>query len=78
VRATDVGVHHGNFLVDRRCDRITRPRCAEDVDAIAALLDVLAVEVHHLDLAVRRQVVDTCRIVLEEKVADLASPHRRR
>jgi hypothetical protein len=44
--------------------------CDEDVGALAALLDVLAVEVPHLDPAVRRQVVESCRIALQETTAD--------
>ena len=40
--------------------------CDEDVDALAALLDVLAVEIPHLDATVRRQVVESCRVALGE------------
>jgi hypothetical protein len=46
-----------------------------DVAALAALLDVLAAAVPHLHAGVRRQVVDACRLVLDETMAD---PRRRR
>jgi hypothetical protein len=48
--------------------------CHEDVDALAALLDVLAVEIRHLEPVVRCQVVASCRIALEESVQGPASP----
>jgi hypothetical protein len=40
---------------------------AEDTVALAALLDVLAAEMPHLDPAVRRDVVASCRAVLGER-----------
>lgn len=52
--------------------------CDEDVHALAALLDVLAVEIRHLDAAVRRQVVESCRVALGEAVTDTARPPDRR
>jgi hypothetical protein len=39
----------------------------EDTVALAALLDVLAAEMPHLDPAVRRDVVASCRVVLGER-----------
>ena len=52
--------------------------CNEDAAALAALLDVLAVEIRHLDAAVRRQVVESCRIALGETATDTARlPDRR-
>jgi hypothetical protein len=47
----------------------------EDATAMAALLDVLAAEMAHLDPGVRRQVVESCKVLLGEPMAD---PHRRR
>jgi hypothetical protein len=39
----------------------------EDITALAALLDVLAAALPHLDPAIRRDVVASCRAVLEEE-----------
>jgi hypothetical protein len=39
----------------------------EDTAALAALLDVLASRLPHLDPAVRRDVVASCRAVLDEE-----------
>ncbi len=47
----------------------------DDAHALAALLDVLAVELPHLDSAVRRQTLESCRVALGETMAD---PGRRR
>jgi hypothetical protein len=52
--------------------------CDEDVDALAALLDVFAVEIPHLDGAVRRQVVESCRVALGETTADARGQRTRR
>jgi hypothetical protein len=52
--------------------------CNEDAAALAALLDVLAAEIRHLDAAVRRQVVESCRIALGETATDTARPPGRR
>jgi hypothetical protein len=41
--------------------------CEEDTAALAALLDVLAAAMPHLDPAIRRDVVASCRAVLGEK-----------
>jgi hypothetical protein len=41
-----------------------------DARALAALLDVLAAELPHLDPAVRRQTIESCRIALGETMAD--------
>jgi hypothetical protein len=41
--------------------------CDEDIAALAALLDVLAAALPHLDPAIRRDVVASCRAVLEEE-----------
>jgi hypothetical protein len=38
--------------------------CDEDVDALVALLDLLAEEIPYLDPAVRREVVEACRQAL--------------
>lgn len=46
-----------------------------DAYALAALLDVLAAELPHLDPAVRWQAVEACRGALGEPMAD---PYRRR
>ena len=46
-----------------------------DAVAVAALLDVLAAQITHLDPGVRWQAVESCRMVLGETMAD---PHRRR
>jgi hypothetical protein len=46
-----------------------------DAYALAALLDVLATELPHLDPAVRWQAVESCRLTLGETMAD---PYRRR
>jgi hypothetical protein len=42
----------------------------EDATAAAALLEVLAKQVAHLDPAVRRRAVESCRAVLGESTAD--------
>jgi hypothetical protein len=52
--------------------------CDKDVEALAAVLDVLAVEIRHLYPALRRQVVESCRIALEESASEPAAPPRRR
>lgn len=39
--------------------------CTEDVVALAALLDLLAVELPHLDAATRRMVVESCGLLLD-------------
>lgn len=39
----------------------------EDIAALAALLDVLAAALPHLDPAIRRDVVASCRAVLEDE-----------
>ena len=49
--------------------------CDEDALALAALLDVLAADIAHVDPAVRWQAVEACRVVLGETMND---PHRRR
>jgi len=45
--------------------RATGLTCEEDTAALAALLDVLAAMFPHMDPAVRRDVVASCRAVLE-------------
>jgi hypothetical protein len=49
---------------------------ARDVDAqaLAALLDILAVELVHLDTGIRRQIVESCGIALAHRMTD--SPRR--
>jgi hypothetical protein len=49
--------------------------CDEDAAALAALLDVLAAGIAHLDPGVRWQAVESCRVLLGETMTD---PHRRR
>jgi hypothetical protein len=49
-----------------------------DVAALVALLDVLAAGLPHLDPGVRRQVVESCRVVLGETMADPARRRTRR
>ena len=44
--------------------------CHEDATALAALLDILAAEIAHLDPAVRRQAVESCRVLLGETMAN--------
>ena len=46
-----------------------------DVVALAALLDVLASDIGHLDAAVRWQTLESCRVLLGETMVDR---HRRR
>lgn len=50
----------------------------EDAAALAALLDVLAAELPHLDSAVRRQVLESCRALLGESMASTATRRTRR
>ena len=38
--------------------------CDEDVEALVALLDLLAAELPYVDAAVRREVVEACREAL--------------
>jgi hypothetical protein len=47
----------------------------EDAHALAALLDILATELPHLDTMVRRQTTESCRVALGKTMAD---PPRRR
>ena len=49
---------------DPACAHRVGVSCEEDVDALAALLDLLAAQVPHLDPRVRREVVDACRVAL--------------
>ena len=44
--------------------------CDTDAHALAALLDVLAAEIAHLDSAVRWQALEACRAVLRETMAN--------
>jgi len=44
--------------------------CDADAHALAALLDVLAAEIAHLDSAVRWQALEACRAVLRETMAN--------
>jgi hypothetical protein len=44
--------------------------CDEDAAALAVLLDVLATQIAHLDSGVRRQAVESSRIVPGETMAD--------
>lgn len=44
--------------------------CDEDALALAALLDILATEIAHLDSGVRWQAVESCRVVLGETMAN--------
>ena len=46
-----------------------------DAAAVAALLDVLATEITHLDPGVRWRAIESCRVLLGETMTD---PHRRR
>lgn len=46
--------------------------------ALAALLDVLAVELPHVDSGVRRQVLESCRALLGEQVASTTARRTRR
>lgn len=75
---TVVHVHdwHADIALIRRTAARLRadPECArragvardEDVDALVALLDLLAAQVPHLNPAVRREVVEACRQALGE------------
>ena len=49
--------------------------CDEDAHALAALLDVLATEIAHLDSGVRWQALESCRVAMRET---MASPRIRR
>ena len=44
--------------------------CDADAHALAALLDVLAAEIAHLDSAPRWQALEACRAVLRETMAN--------
>ena len=50
----------------------------EDAHALAALLDVLAAEIAHLDSGVRWQVLESCRAALRETMASPAIRRTRR
>jgi hypothetical protein len=54
---------------DPRRARYVGLTCDEDTRALAALLDLLATELPHLDPGVRSQVVESCRVVLGESMA---------
>lgn len=50
----------------------------EDAAALAALLDILVTEIAHLDVGVRWQAVESCRVVLGETMANPGSRRTRR
>jgi hypothetical protein len=50
----------------------------EDAVALAALLDLLAAEIAHLDTAVPRQAVESCRVLLGETMVNPRSRRTRR
>src|SRR3954471_4820414 len=50
----------------------------EDAVALAALLDLLAAEIAHLDTAVRWQSVESCRVLLGETMANPRTRRTRR
>ena len=49
---------------DPGCARRAGAVCDEDVTALVAFLDLLAMQVPHLDPAVHREVVEACRVAL--------------
>jgi hypothetical protein len=49
--------------------------CDQDAHALAALLEILATELPHVNAGVRWQTLESCRVLLGET---MASPHRRR
>jgi hypothetical protein len=52
--------------------------CDEDALALAALLDVLAVDIAHLDSGVRWQAIESCRLGLGETMANPSIRRTRR
>jgi hypothetical protein len=49
---------------DPGCARRAGVACEEDVEALVALLDLLAAQVPHLEPTMRRKIVEACRLAL--------------